>query len=711
MVERELIDKKESERILEEILNHISNNENFLLSGGAGSGKTYTLVQVIQSVLDLNPTEKIACITYTNAAVKEIKERVNHPNLKVSTIHDFLWDIISGFKTELKRVLIDLINDPEEPLFRIEEDVYIPDTYFDHIIIGVRYLEHKKLREAIISHEELLVLANKMFQKYRRLCDIFKDKYKFLFVDEYQDTSPYVIDLLLEHLTQSTRHNVIGFFGDSMQSIYDDGVGDINKYILDGRVKEVIKVQNRRNPQFIINLANELRTDNVKQTPSDNLGAPNMEDGVVKQGCIQFIYSKSTDLNKLRQYLGWNFKDPKATKELNLTHNLIAEKAGFKTLMDIYDKDQIIKYLGLLRKYIRLINYSYNEKISLNDLINNIKTQINEEINNLGLKSFTVLKYIENLKIKYPIHSKDLDDLLSKIKPIDNNAIKSEQISIIDEFKQKSGLVEIDYIYRIKLMKDIEKGISSDYTDLYKTIEHELYSKVKNWYAKSDQLVDDKKQEIEDENKKGSKRDNLIKHLFKIQDIISDYQAKKHNDFLRKTGYKFEMIQEKKILKEKIDSLTKDSEDKNIEDVIKVCHGEEGKSLCIIDERLIDFIQKNEYLYNRVKKVPYKEFQCLYNYLEGYTPFSTQHKTKGAEFNNVLVILDDGKWNKYDFKALFSEGDNEGVLKRTQKIFYVCCTRAKDNLAVFFHNPSDQIIEKANIWFNKNVIDLDTLTD
>ncbi|TFD97329.1 ATP-dependent helicase [Dysgonomonas capnocytophagoides] len=711
MVKKKLIDKKESERILEEILTHISNKENFLLSGGAGSGKTYTLVQVIQSVLDLNPTEKIACITYTNAAVKEIKERVNHPNLKVSTIHDFLWDIISGFKTELKRVLINLINDPEEPLFRIDGEAYILDTYFDHMVLGVRYLEYKKLREAIISHDELLVLANKMFQKYRRLCDIFKDKYKFLFVDEYQDTSPYVIELLLEHLTQSTRHNIIGFFGDSMQSIYDDGVGDINKYILDGRVKEVIKVQNRRNPQLVINLANELRTDNVKQTPSDNLDAPNMKDDEVKQGCIQFIYSKSTDLNKLRQYLGWNFKDPKVTKELNLTHNLIAEKAGFKALMDIYDKDQIIKYLGLLRKYIRLINYSYNENISLNNLINNLKIQINEEINNFGLKSFTVLKYIEYLKIKYPIHSKGLDDLLSKIKPIDNNTIKAEQISIIDEFKQKSGLVEIDYVYRIKLMKDIEKGISSDYTDLYSTIEYELYSKVKDWYAKSDQLVDDKKQEIEDENKKGSKRDNLIKHLFKIQDIISDYQAKKHNDFLRKTGYKFGTIQEKKILKEKIDSLTTDLENKKIEDIIKVCHGEEGKSICTIDERLIDFIQENEYLYNRVKKVPYKEFQCLYNYLEGYTPFSTQHKTKGAEFNNVLVILDDGKWNKYDFKALFSEGNNEGVLKRTQKIFYVCCTRAKDNLAVFFHDPSDQIIEKANIWFNKNVIDLDTLTD
>ena len=104
----------------------------------------------------------------------------------------------------------------------------------------------------------------------------------------------------------------------------------------------------------------------------------------------------------------------------------------------------------------------------------------------------------------------------------------------------------------------------------------------------------------------------------------------------------------------------------------------------------------------------FKEFQNLYKYLEGYTPFSTQHKTKGAEFNNVLVALDNGGWNNYNFKNLFLETGNPNVLERTQKLFYVCCTRAKENLAVYFVNPTQPVIEKAKLWFEEgDVVDLD----
>jgi DNA helicase-2/ATP-dependent DNA helicase PcrA len=85
--------------------------------------------------------------------------------------------------------------------------------------------------------------------------------------------------------------------------------------------------------------------------------------------------------------------------------------------------------------------------------------------------------------------------------------------------------------------------------------------------------------------------------------------------------------------------------------------------------------------------------------LEGKTPFSTQHKTKGTEFNNVLIILDNGGWNNYNFENLFLNAGTESVLRRTQKIFYVCCTRAKQNLAVFYHNPSPRVIAKATQWF------------
>ena len=45
--------------------------------------------------------------------------------------------------------------------------------------------------------------------------------------------------------------------------------------------------------------------------------------------------------------------DSKETKELNLTHNLIAGKAGFRTLMDIYDKDLILSYRDRIKKHIK----------------------------------------------------------------------------------------------------------------------------------------------------------------------------------------------------------------------------------------------------------------------------------------------------------------------------------------------------------------------
>ena len=174
---------------------------------------------------------------------------------------------------------------------------------------------------------------------------------------------------------------------------------------------------------------------------------------------------------------------------------------------------------------------------------------------------------------------------------------------------------------------------------------------------------------------------------------------------MRATDYKIHVtsINQKRILKASIESLVKVG-DKTIEEVIKEA---DEKNICLIDQRLEKFILNNEYIYNRVKKIKYSEFQKLYEYLEGFTPFSTQHKTKGAEFNNVLVILDNGDWNKYNFENLFSESGTASVLERTQKIFYVCCTRSKENLAVFYHNPNPVVIAKAKEWFGeKNVLSL-----
>jgi DNA helicase-2/ATP-dependent DNA helicase PcrA len=643
MVETRLVTPDEKDEF-QQIMELIRNEENFLLSGGAGSGKTYSLVQVIRKVIAEYPTSKVACMTYTNAAVKQIEERVNHDNLKVTTIHDFLWDNIKSYQTELKKVLIELINDDDIDKIKLINDAKAESNFYEEVEeINYSY-QRTQLVQGIISHDELLIVANRMFKNHKLLCDIIKDKFNFIFIDEYQDSHKEVVEIFLEHLSKSGKKNSIGFFGDSMQSIYDDGIGNLNNYLKNGLVKEVKKIQNRRNPKLVIELANRLRTDGIQQEPSKDLKAPNMEKtGNVKEGNIMFIHSKNENVQRVKDYLetkwNWNFLDTKETKELNLTHNLIAGKAGFRNLMDIYDKDPII-----------------------------------------GLKKDILKRIKENREKNKPEIEIGVDDTFD---------------AIVDKFQLKNR--------ERKLKKDV---ILENHENLilYNQLRDFPFSQVRKIYLDKDSLIDDKKQDVEEESKKGSKRDKLIKHLFKIQTNINLYQNNFFNDFIKHTEYKITKSNHKKVLSQSIKELINVG-DKTIEDIIQLAN---ELKICLVDHNLNKFITENEYIYNRVKNVKYKEFQDLYNYLEGKTPFSTQHKVKGDEFDNVLVVMDNGNWNDYNFEYLFTNRiDKVSVLERTQKIFYVCCTRSKENLAVFYHDPSDPIISKAKEWFGK-VIDLDS---
>lgn len=622
---------------------HIDEGRNFLLSGGAGSGKTYSLVQVIKQVLNENPSARVACMTYTNAAVKEIEERVNHNNLSVTTIHDFLWDNIKHFQKELKLALIGILNDAENTRYSIEGLEEVTNDFFDRLEKGIQYKEYLKLRDGIISHDEVILLAGILFANYPKLSDVVKDKYGFVFIDEYQDTNRTVIEIFLDSFNQSEKRCIIGFFGDAMQSIYQDGVGNIDEWKGNelGQVVEVRKEQNRRNPERIIRLANQIRTDGLVQAPSADLNAPNMQNGNIKQGEIVFIYSNNEDVGNVRNFLiqnhGWDFANTKATKELNLTHNLIAEKAGFKNLMDIYDKDQIIAYKKRIKDYIKS---------------NGIQIDFTE--NTFG-----------------------------------------EVINVLSEGRTVAEL------RAIKPTAGMQRFID-DNQNLFNIALAENYMMFSKLYFDKDQLLDDKKSSEDDENKKGSKRDRLIQHLFKIQNNIALYTNRDFNEFLRRTDYldRIHSIEDKITLRENIESLISVGE-KTIEEII-IEANESG--ICIIGEQLTAFIESNKYLYDRVKTVRYSEFQLLYKYLEGKTPFSTQHKTKGAEYDNVLVILDNGGWNNYNFENLFLSNGSESVLSRTQKIFYVCCTRAKEKLVIFYHQPNPKVIDRAKALFGDDSV-------
>lgn len=625
----------------QQVIELIRQGKSFLLSGGAGSGKTYSLVEILKTVLEEKPTLSVACITYTNAAVDEIESRVHHDHhLQVSTIHDFLWGNIKHFHSELKQSLIELINDEEQPKIKSPTGEHVPDDFLDGIE-EIKYKEFVRLKDGIVSHDEVLLLASKMYEKYKKLCSITKDSYSLILVDEYQDTDPQVVEILLKHLDKSPKDNIVGFFGDAMQSIYDGSVGNLNEYLqlAPPPINEVQKTQNRRNPELVINLANQIRTDGLVQIPSTDTNAPNMnDDGTVKQGNICFIYSDNDDLNAVRHHLDWDFSNSKQTKELNLTHNLIANKAGFYDLMRIYDKD-------LIRAYVK-----------------RIKDYINKE------------------QLDLVLEGKSFKDILEEI-----------------------GALEVD-AHKSKKPTPMQQTYIAQYHKAYQSALAQPYNEITRLYVDKDKLIDDKKNHSDDSSKPSSSRDNLIKHLFKIEHCIHLYQEKQFNKFTRITDFSINNVANKIQLKKAIDDLIKNDG----ETIGHVLEKANELGLVMVDDKLEHFKEYNTYIYQQVCDIPYKQFRCLYQYLEGFTPFSTQHKTKGAEFQNVLVVLDNGKWNSYNFNCLFEGGGKDSVRHRTEKIFYVCCTRAKENLAIFFHKPNQNVIAKARQWFGEeNVIRID----
>ena len=116
-----------------------------------------------------------------------------------------------------------------------------------------------------------------------------------------------------------------------------------------------------------------------------------------------------------------------------------------------------------------------------------------------------------------------------------------------------------------------------------------------------------------------------------------------------------------------------------------------------------------------LRAVPYREVIALYGYLNGHTPFTTKHSTKGDEFENVLVVLGRG-WNRYNFDQLLQwmanpssvSQDKLSAFERNRNLLYVCCSRSITNLALLFTQQlSPTSLSLLNAWFGRqHVIDV-----
>lgn len=125
-----------------------------------------------------------------------------------------------------------------------------------------------------------------------------------------------------------------------------------------------------------------------------------------------------------------------------------------------------------------------------------------------------------------------------------------------------------------------------------------------------------------------------------------------------------------------------------------------ARSLPIQQEEDPDDEGKRAHAMEAYLSCPAKQLWGYYTYINDESPYSTQQGIKGAEFERVLVILDDaeGKHNQFSYDRLLGltgltktdiENRNQGketILDRTRRLFYVCCSRAKKDLAVVLYS-------------------------
>ncbi len=113
-----------------------------------------------------------------------------------------------------------------------------------------------------------------------------------------------------------------------------------------------------------------------------------------------------------------------------------------------------------------------------------------------------------------------------------------------------------------------------------------------------------------------------------------------------------------------------------------------------------------------LKKVPYREIRALKTYVAGHSPFETKHGVKGAEFENVLVVIGRG-WNVYNFNEMLELAKDVNAVppkrkdayERNRNLFYVACSRPKRRLAILFTQKiSDSALLTLKNWFGEQSI-------
>lgn len=451
-----------------------------LVMAGAGSGKTKVLTTRIAYLIEEGiPSYNILAITFTNKAAAEMRDRVSNLIGDVSSFigtfhslgvriirenHDILglpnnFTIIDSDDTNtiIKKLLKEMNLDSKQysPSYVRNRISFIKNqmltdgeldrlfnTPMDKVVVEVYHRYNNKLKtSASVDFDDLLLLPVNLFKERKDILEYYQDKYRYILIDEYQDTNPvqYKLSVML-----SNKYKNIFVVGDMNQSIYAFRQADfrnISNFEKDFKGAKVIKLEhNYRSTNNILSAANEVIKHNTERKDlklfSDN------GDGV------KIKYMRAYDekheialvIDEIKHLLSEGYKNEDIAilyrtnaQSRAIEDVFLAKGIPYKVFGSYYFYNR--KEIKDLISYLRLI-YNPHDEISLRRVINTPKrgigesaiAAIEERANQQNISMFDALETRKELEFKEII-----EDLIKR----------SESLSLtelIDEVLERSGM-------------------------------------------------------------------------------------------------------------------------------------------------------------------------------------------------------------------------------------------------------------------------------
>ena len=451
-----------------------------LVLAGAGSGKTKVLTNRIAYLIENGVRDyNILAITFTNKAAKDMRDRVY--NLVgdvasfIGTFHSLGLRIIrencgylnlpSNFSiidsddvlTVIKKILKDMNLDTKQyspsyirnrisfiknqMLSEMELDKFF-NTPIDKIVVDVYYKYNERLiASAAVDFDDLLLMPVRLFEHNKEILEHYQERYKYILIDEYQDTNP--VQYKLSKLLASKYKNIF-VVGDMNQSIYAFRQADYHNIVnfeKDYANAKTIKLEhNYRSTNNILNAANDVISHNKERKDlrlySDKGDGP------------KITYLRSYDekheislvideINKL--YLdGYEPKDVAILYRTNAQSRAIEEVFASKGIpYKIYGSYYFYnrKEIKDLISYLKLI-YNDKDEISLRRIINVPKRGIGDS----AIKDIELRANLNQCSMYDALESKkelEFKDIIESIKKTSENLSLTE---LIDEVLDKSGM-------------------------------------------------------------------------------------------------------------------------------------------------------------------------------------------------------------------------------------------------------------------------------